>query len=196
MRRHCLGALAVFFCLASAVPAAAQAKLDPDLLALCESCHNDRGNSAKRDVPRLNGQKAEYILLRLEELGDPSRNTPHAAPMMKFGALNDADARMLARYFSSQPPTLPSGFRLEAEAGQALYRSGGEWNIPSCAACHGMAGEGYRTMPRLAGQHEVYLRQQLQAFKSGTRASTEMNRHAWELTQQQITNLMAYLANN
>ena len=51
-------------------------------------------------------------------------------------------------------------------------------------------------MPRLAGQHEVYLRQQLQAFKSGTRASTEMNRHAWELTQQQITNLMAYLANN
>ena len=192
-----LGPLVVWLCLASAIPAiAAETDVSPDLRALCESCHSARGNSAKRDVPRLNGQQSAYLMLRLEELGDPSRNTPHAAPMMKFGALSDGDAAALARYFSSQPPTRPNGFRLQAEAGEALFRKGGEWNVPACAACHGMSGEGYRTMPRLAGQHETYLRQQLQAFRSGARASTEMNRHAWDLTQQQILDLMAYLANN
>ena len=195
MKTHLLGMLAVWLCLASAAPADAAEDVAPKLLALCESCHGGKGVSARRDVPRLNGQKSEYILLRLDELGDPSRNTPHAAPMMKYGALAAGDAVALARHFSSQPPTRPSGFRLQAEAGETIFRSGGEWNIPSCAACHGLAGEGYRTTPRLAGQHEVYLRQQLQAFKSGARASTEMNRHAWDLTLQQTMDLMAYLAN-
>jgi cytochrome c553 len=135
-------------------------------------------------------------LLRLGELGDPSRNTPHAAPMMKFGAVRDEDAQALARYFSGQPPTRLSGFRLQAKAGEKIFRSGGEWNIPSCAACHGLSGEGYRAIPRLVGQHEDYLRLQLQAFRSGARSSTEMNRHAWELSLQQIQNLMDYLAAN
>lgn len=196
MKTHLLGTLVVWLCLAAAVPAvAAENEVAPKLLALCVSCHGATDNSARRDVPRLNGQKSEYILLRLDEMGDPSRNTPHAAPMMKFGALAAGDAVALARYFSSQPPTRPSGFRMQAEAGEAIFRNGGEWNIPSCAACHGLAGEGYRTTPRLAGQREIYLRQQLQAFKSGARASTEMGRHAWDLTPQQILDLMAYLAN-
>jgi cytochrome c553 len=197
MKPHLLGTLVVWLSLAAAVPAvAAEDEVAPKLLALCESCHGAKGVSTRRDVPRLNGQKSEYILLRLDELGDPSRNTPHAAPMMKFGALAAGDAVALARYFSSQPPTRPSGFRVQADAGEAIFRGGGEGNIPSCAACHGLAGEGYRTTPRLAGQHEVYMRQQLQAFKSGARASTEINRHAWDLKLQQTLDLMAYLANN
>jgi cytochrome c553 len=196
MKTHLPGLLAVWLCLAAAVPAvAAETEVAPKLLAVCESCHGARGDSARSDVPRLNGQKAEYIMLRLDELGDPSRNTPHAAPMMKFGALSAADAAALARYYSSQPPPRPSGFRLQAEAGEALFRRGGESGIPSCAACHGLSGDGYRTMPRLAGQHEDYLRQQLLAFRSGARASTEMNRHAWDLTLQQTMDLMDYLAN-
>ena len=197
MKNHLPGVLAAWLCIASAVPVmAAEAGIAPEVQAACESCHGAGGNSARRDVPRLNGQKSDYIALRLNELGDPSRNTPHAAPMMKFGALKDADMAALARYYSSQPPPRPSGFRTQADAGEALFRGGSsEANIPSCAACHGLAGEGYRTTPRLAGQHETYLRQQLQAFKSGARASTEMKRHAWDLTQQQILDIMAYLAN-
>jgi cytochrome c553 len=197
MKTHLFGALAVWFCIAAVGPVmAAEASVAPALLSLCESCHGPGGNSARRDVPRLNGQKSAYISLRLNELGDPSRNTPHAAPMTKFGALKDEDMAALARYFSSRPASQPSGFRTQAEAGEALFRSGSsEWNIPSCGACHGLGGEGYGATPRLAGQREAYLRQQLQAFKSRSRASTEMGRHAWELTQQQIIDIMAYLAN-
>lgn len=197
MKTHLSGALAVLFCFAFAAPVmAAEAGPAPELQALCESCHGPGGNSARRDVPRLNGQKSAYLVLRLNELGDPSRNTPHAAPMTKYGALKDEDMAALARYFSSRPPSQPSSFRSQVDAGEALFRGGGsEWNIPSCAACHGMAGEGYGATPRLAGQRETYLRQQLQAFKSRSRASTEMGRHAWDLTQQQILDIMAYLAN-
>jgi cytochrome c553 len=197
MKTHSLGALAILLCIASAAPVlAADAGVAPELLAACESCHGPGGNSARRDVPRLNGQKADYIVLRLNELGDPSRNTPHAAPMTKFGALKDADAAALARYFSSRPPSQPSGFRTEASAGENLFRHGNsEANIPACSACHGLGGEGYGAYPRLAGQRELYLRQQLQAFQARGRASTEMNRHAWDLTQQQILDILAYLAN-
>lgn len=41
----------------------------------------------------------------------------------------------------------------------------------TCAACHGVAGEGNSALgaPRLAGQQYEYLLQQLQSFKAGTR---------------------------
>jgi cytochrome c553 len=195
MKTHLFGVLTAFLCFASAAPTvAAEGEVAPKLLSLCESCHGTKGISARRDVPRLNGQKSEYILLRMAELGDPSRNTPHAAPMTKFGALSAAETMALARYFSSQPPTRPIGVRLEAKTGEALFKSGSEY-VPSCAACHGLAGEGYRTTPRLAGQHEFYLRNQIQAFRSGARTSTEMNSHAWNLSLQQTLDLMAYLSN-
>ncbi len=51
-------------------------------------------------------------------------------------------------------------------------------------------------MPRIAGQHSAYLMQQLEAFKSGARAGTAMNRHTWDMTLEQMQKLSAYLANN
>ena len=47
----------------------------------CEGCHGARGDSQKPEVPRLNGQKSDYILIRLKEFRDPSRKQPHASPM-------------------------------------------------------------------------------------------------------------------
>jgi cytochrome c553 len=44
-----------------------------------------------------------------------------------------------------------------------------------CAGCHGANGEGNQAMkaPRLAGQHDWYLRTQLSNFRSGARGATE-----------------------
>ena len=51
-------------------------------------------------------------------------------------------------------------------------------------------------MPRIAGQHGEYLTGQLQAFMLGVRVGTPMNKHAWAMTSDQITELSAYLSNN
>jgi len=64
-----------------------------------------------------------------------------------------------------------------------------------CAACHGSDGMSVDTsIPNLAGQHYVYLVQQLTAFKNGSRVSPLMTELARPLTDQQIADLSAYYA--
>jgi cytochrome c553 len=65
----------------------------------------------------------------------------------------------------------------------------------TCAACHGNDGFSVDTsIPNLAGQHYVYLVQQLNAFKTGSRISPLMNELARPLTKEQIEDISAYYA--
>jgi cytochrome c553 len=65
----------------------------------------------------------------------------------------------------------------------------------SCAACHGSDGMAVDTsIPNIAGQHFVYLVQQLTAFKSGARVSPLMTEFARPLSDQQIADIAAYYA--
>jgi len=65
----------------------------------------------------------------------------------------------------------------------------------TCAACHGSDGFSVDTsIPNLAGQHYVYLVQQINAFKSRERVSPLMNELARPLTQEQIEDISAYYA--
>lgn len=59
----------------------------------------------------------------------------------------------------------------------------------SCAACHGTNGSSIGGTPVLAGLHADYFIRQMQAFKSGERASTVMHRHAKGLTDAEIHEL-------
>lgn len=59
-----------------------------------------------------------------------------------------------------------------------------------CAVCHGERGESaHPEFPQLAGQHAVYLRKQLQDFKSGARKHESMSPIAQALTDAQIQQL-------
>ena len=63
----------------------------------------------------------------------------------------------------------------------------------ACAACHG--GDGIsvdNSIPNIAGQHYVYLVQQLSDFKSGARVSPLMAEFSRPLSDQQIADLSAY----
>lgn len=65
-----------------------------------------------------------------------------------------------------------------------------------CAACHGSDGISVDTsIPNLAGQHYVYLVQQLDAFKRGSRNGPLMNEMARTLTEEQIQDISAYYSN-
>ena len=64
-----------------------------------------------------------------------------------------------------------------------------------CATCHGMDGRGTSPMfPNLAGQSEVYLEQQLKAFRSGRRQSPQMSIVVQNLSDREIAQMAAYYA--
>ena len=93
---------------------------------------------------------------------------------------------------AAQPAT--ATFGPQAQAGGDIFRAGGPPDIPACAICHGSEAKGLGTAPRLAGKPEDYLVQQLYAFQRKTRVAEPMNNHAWDMTDQQIRSVAAYLS--
>lgn len=64
-----------------------------------------------------------------------------------------------------------------------------------CIACHGIDGNSLvPNFPKIAGQNETYLANQLKQFKSGKRADEIMAGMVATLNNQDIQNLSAYFA--
>ncbi|ULH14209.1 cytochrome c4 (plasmid) [Deinococcus sp. KNUC1210] len=83
------------------------------------------------------------------------------------------------------PSKLPAGV---ATRGARTYQA-------TCTGCHGVAGVSTQAMfPRLAGQHSTYLTEQLLILRAGIRPSQIMNRVAAKLSDQNISDLAAYLS--
>ena len=71
----------------------------------------------------------------------------------------------------------------------------GEGKAAVCGACHGPDGNSTNPeWPKLAGQHAVYLVNQLKAFKSGERNNPLMSPMALGLSDQDMADLAAYYA--
>ena len=71
----------------------------------------------------------------------------------------------------------------------------GEQKSEPCVACHGVGGVSANpAWPKLAGQGEKYLVDQLQLFKEKVRVNTLMNPQAENLSEQDIEDLAAYYA--
>ena len=78
---------------------------------------------------------------------------------------------------------------------QAADIDAGKAKGASCAGCHG--GAGISPAPvyqNLAGQKEMYLYQQLAAFKSGTRYNAMMASIVSGLSDDDMKNIAAYYA--
>lgn len=73
-------------------------------------------------------------------------------------------------------------------AGKMLAKS-------KCVGCHGAENTGNQEgMPDLAGKDEIYLVEQLKAFRIGYRTNLMMTPVATSLTDQEIIGLAAYYA--
>src|SRR5579883_2905428 len=174
--------LVVLTLCAGAAPAGAQTNADLTAASLrdssCSTCHGAEGNSRIGTVPRLNGQSATYLRARLESFRYPIKESPRAIHFMGImGAdLTSEVIDSLAGFYASQ---LPPGVPVKPnKLGAAIYRKGAK-DIPACRECHGQAGEGSNSAPRLAGQHRAYLALQLQAFANAARISDPMTHHVW-----------------
>ena len=74
-------------------------------------------------------------------------------------------------------------------------REAGRQKAQLCAACHGPMGMGtIANTPNLAGQPEVYLSEQLKAYRSGKRVHDIMTLIAKPLSDDDIANLAAWYA--
>ena len=75
----------------------------------------------------------------------------------------------------------------------------GREKVAMCQGCHGIPGwrtaypEVYR-VPKIAGQHQVYLVNALKDYKSGARTHPSMRAIAASLSETDMANLAAYYA--
>jgi cytochrome c553 len=82
----------------------------------------------------------------------------------------------------------------EMSAAQADVQAG-RAKAKMCAVCHGEFGVSILPdAPNLAGQPEIYLAEQLKAYRSGKRSHEIMNVIAKPLTDAEITDLSAWFA--
>lgn len=71
----------------------------------------------------------------------------------------------------------------------------GQAKSTACIACHGPNGNSANPeWPNLAGQHEPYVRKQLEAFKNGARKNPLMTPMAMSLSDDDMDDLAAYFA--
>lgn len=167
------------------------------LAMTCAACHGLDGNSPLPDWPKLAGMGERYLIEQIGHFQSGERSDPLMTPQAQ--ALSEQDMRDVAAYYSAQQMQPGGADESLAELGEAIYRGGVMENgVAACMACHGPAGEGIPPAgyPRIGGQHAVYVAKQLQAYRTGERA-TDPNRMmrdiAERLSDEEIRAVSSYV---
>ena len=80
-------------------------------------------------------------------------------------------------------------FSGDKEAGEARYKQ-------TCINCHGPAGKGVASYPKISGNEVSYTKEKLETYRNGTKIgpnSALMIMFAKPLSDEEIANLAAYL---
>jgi len=165
--------------------------------AVCAACHNADGNSTNPEWPKLAGQGARYLREQLKAFKAGVRKNPTMAPMA--ANLSDEDIKAVAEYFAAQRRKIGAAKPELVSAGERLYRGGNNnTGVPACMACHGPRGSGNPAAgyPALGGQHAVYTARQLDAYRTGERATDNnaiMRTIAAHLSAAEIEAVASYI---
>jgi cytochrome c553 len=156
----------------------------------CTMCHGIRGVS-EANTPNLAGQIEAAIYKQLRDYKSGHRLSAIMQPMAE--PLSDQDMRDLAAYYAYLPhERMPLS---SPSATPQLVSNGAPMrNIGACASCHGGLAQ-QNVAPVLEGEPEVYLRNQLHAFRDGSRhndLNQQMRNMARQLTDAEIAELAAY----
>ena len=162
----------------------------------CLPCHGG-GASAAPTFPKLDGQHAAYLDKQLREYKTGKRKSVIMAPLI--GVLKKQQIPVMAAHFASQTPARGAVENPELAArGKVLYEDGNRaTGVPGCVGCHLPNGMGYQRYPRLAGQAQAYIVQQLVDFKSGARSNDRarvMRAVAGRLADDEIRAVAEYVA--
>ncbi len=176
----------------------AQGRLEDGIVA-CSACHRNAGEGdAGSGFANLTGLSKEYFAKQLEDFQSGARENRVMQVVTKN--LTAADIAALALYYSSLKPQAAVTKIPETPAvGVVLAEKGdADRNIPACNECH--AGDGKASnnkIPRLYGQHPVYLTNQLADWQSGLRRNdpgSVMMEISKKLTPAEIGAVAIYFA--
>lgn len=166
----------------------------------CSACHGLHGISMVPGYPNLAGQWPQYIEKQLRNFKSHKRADPMSSVMWAMAApLTKKQISDVARYFYNQKPQTPKTTDPAAVAAGRKIWFGGipSKGVPACYACHGQTGLGLPPkFPRLAGQHQQYVVNQLTYFKKGLRKNDPlgmMRYVAKNLSSAQIKDLAAFV---
>ena len=169
----------------------------PITVTACSPCHSAAGAQAAPNFPKIEGQHAAYMAKQLREYMSGKRKSGVMAPVI--AALKKRQISEMARHFAGQPP--PRGAVQNAQlaaSGKALYEEGNRaTSVPGCVGCHLPNGAGSERYPRLAGQPQAYIVQQLTDFKNGARSNDRahvMRALAGRLTDEEMRAVAEYVA--
>jgi len=153
----------------------------------CLGCHGIEGQRNAYPsfrVPRLAGQKSEYLESALNAYRNGNR--PHPTMQAQAGSLTDDDVDNLIAWLSGYDEADDT-----ATAEQVA-------DVPAaqiCVTCHGADGGAVMPAPPvLAGQHEDYLVYALKQYKDGSRSGNVMSAFAATLSEADMEMLAAFYA--
>ena len=177
-----------------------------DNVTMCEACHGDKGNSLTGMMPNLAGQHEGYLLQEMIKYKVHVRSDEMMTPIID--PLPENEIADLAKFYSIQTPSVPTASietpptAQQIAAGRMLYFTEREVTGLACADCHGDDGNGssaslmFRAVPRIGGQQWDYSVSSLQRHRNHRQVGTLLGMYlaARNLTDEQITNLAAYLS--
>jgi len=152
----------------------------------CQGCHaipNYKNVYPTYSVPKLHGQRPQYLAAALKEYksGDRSHGTMHA----QASSLSDQDIADVAAYLAGPNVLTESKNDIPATARPKATEV--------CLACHGTNGVGITAdYPSLAGQHADYIERALHDYQKGGRKNPVMTGMVATLTKQDIEELAQY----
>ncbi|MGD9592399.1 MAG: cytochrome c [Candidatus Berkiella sp.] len=147
-----------------------------DKTQTCVACHGTDGNSTVPNWPKIAGQHELYLVKELKDFRAGEKGPRYEASMYGMVAnLTDQDIADLASFYASQKQTMGKAQNAYVALGQRIYRGGNvQTGVTACLARHGPEGQGNdaANFPKLAGQHAVYIENQLIAFRDGKRKNS------------------------
>lgn len=210
--RACLVALLFSTC-ELIIPARAA---DPDvktskggaLYATCVRCHDEHGEGSEvTSAPRLAGREGWFIKKQIQQFRERQRGKddsnetgflpPEARTQLMHplaDKLSRADTKALIAHLATlHPESVPPARLGDSARGRVLYAA--------CIECYGKTAEGNRRRgaPRLTGQHDWYLFNQLFDFRMGWRGVDSKNPHVtfmrrrMDLNDESLRDLAAYI---
>src|SRR6186997_436950 len=182
-----LFALSASFTAQAQTPApAGDAKRGHELAYTCQGCHsipNYKNVYPTYSVPKLHGQRPEYLVAALKayKSGERSHGTMHS----QASSLNEQDMADVAVYLSGSEVLTASKNDVPATSRPKATEV--------CLACHGTNGVGITAdYPTIAGQHKDYIERALHDYQKGGRKNPIMAGMAQTLTKEDIEQLAEY----
>ena len=161
-------------------------------LALCAACHGAKGISASPQIPSLAAQPKQFVENQLVLIREGLREVPQMKGMLD--GVPDTELSALASHFQALPAPGPATGPVQADRfqrGKDLARSA------LCGTCHLPDYSGRQQIPRLAGQHEVFLLDTMKQFRdhAGLGRDTIMSASLLGINDAQLADLAHYFAN-